>query len=213
MRRLMACGVIGSYLLMLGFGLFSHALGYKSTDHVGMYFLIWDMYCGWCGHEIRHHIIAKGESGQFYEVTPPPWGEFVPFGSAERHHYDGSASFTGAIVSHVLEHTDHEPITDVVLVEEAWSKKYNLPDSIYLSRYEEPKAKRSYFRSRLVLTPDGELRERNLDWTGWLSHQAVVDNPRLQKNMMAQPFLMSESFASPVIIQRVNHSTEDVPPE
>jgi len=207
MRRLIACAVIGTYLSMLAFGLFSHALGYKSTDHVGMYFLIWDMYCGWCGHEVRHHIIAEGESGQYYEVTPPPWGEFVPFGSAERHNYDGSASFTGTIAAHILEHTDHEPIAQLLLVEEAWSKKYNLPDSIYLSRYEEPKEKRTYFRPRLLMSPDGTIRERNLDWTGWLSNQAVVDNPRLQKNMLGQPFLMSDTFASPVTIQRANHET------
>ena len=66
MRRWMACGVIGTYLLVLVFGLFSHALGYKSTEHVGMYFLVWDMYCGWCGYEVRHHVIAQGESGQYY---------------------------------------------------------------------------------------------------------------------------------------------------
>ena len=105
MRRLIVCGVIGSYLLMLGFGLFSHALGYKSTSHVGMYFLVWDMYCGWGAYETRSHVIAVGESGQYYEITPPPWGEFVPFGSAERHTYDSSASFTGILTAHVLEHT------------------------------------------------------------------------------------------------------------
>jgi len=142
-------------------------------------------------------------------VTPSPWGEFVPFGSAARHHYDSSASFTGAIASHILEHTDHEPIAEIMLVEEAWSKKYNIPDSIYLSRYEEPKAKRSYFRPRILLTPDGEIRERNIDWTGWLAHQAVIDNPRLQKNIQEQPFLMSNSIASPMSIQQANHSTSD----
>ena len=97
MRRVMACGIIGTYLLMLVFGLFSHALGYKSTDHVGMYFLVWDMYCGWCGYEVRHHIVAQGESGQYYELSPPPWGDFVAFGAAGRHDYDCSASFTGTL--------------------------------------------------------------------------------------------------------------------
>lgn len=201
MRRVMACGVIGTYLLMLVFGLFSHALGYKSSDHVGMYFLVWDMYCGWCGYEVRHHIIAQGESGQYYELTPPPWGEFVAFGSAGRHDYDCSTSFTGTLTAHILDHTDHEPIHEVILVEEAWSKKYNLPDSIYQSRYEAPPVKRSYFRPRLVLSSDGTIRERYLDWTGWLAHQALVDNPRLQKDMAAQPFMILPG------VQQVNHST------
>ncbi len=213
MRRVMACGFIGTYLLMLGVGLFSHALGYKSTAHVGMYFLVWDMYCGWCGYEIRHHVIAQGESGQYYEVTPPPWGEFVPFGSANRHDYDGSASFTGAIAAHVLDHTDHEPISEVILVEEAWSKKYNMPDALYESRYEEPREQRSYFRPRLLLSADGTIRERYLDWTGWLSHQALADNPRLQRDIANRPFLMQEQFSSPQRARKVSHSTTQDPPD
>ncbi len=41
MRRGIVIGFIVCYLLVLGFGIFSHALGYKSTDHVGMYYIIW----------------------------------------------------------------------------------------------------------------------------------------------------------------------------
>ncbi len=201
MRRLMACGVISTYLLMLAIGLFSHALGYKPNGHVGMYFLVWDMYCGWCGYEIRHHVIAEGESGQYYEVTPPPWGEFVPYGSAGRQHYDSSAAFTGILASHILEHTDHEPITEVSLIEEAWSKKYNLPDSIYESRYEAPHEKHSYYRPRLLLSADGTVRERYLAWTSWLAHQAVMDNPRLQKDVTGRPFVVLQG------VQQVSHST------
>ncbi len=213
MRRWMATGVIGTYLLLLAFGLFSHTLGYKSSDHVGMYFWVWDMYCGWCGYEIRHHVIAEGASGQYYQITPPPWGEFVPFGSAERHHYDGAASFTGVMASHILEHTEHEPIVEVILVEEAWSKKYNLPDTIYLNRYEEPKVKRSYFRPRMLLSADGTIRERYYDWTGCLSYLAIADNPRLQRNMQERPFLMSNGFSSPGPVRPVSYSTTENPPE
>jgi hypothetical protein len=201
MRRWMAGGCIGTYLLILVFGLMSHALGYQTNSHVGMYFIVWDMYCGWCGYEVRHHIIAQGDSGQYYEVTPAPWGEFVPFGSAERHHYDGAASFTGTIAAHILDHTDHEPITEVSLIEEAWSKKYNLPESIYERRYETPREKQSYFRTRVLLSSDGTVRDRSYDWTSWLSHQAVIDNPRLQKDMAGRPFLTLPE------VQRVNYST------
>ncbi len=72
MRRGIVIGFIVCYLLVLGFGIFSHALGYKSTDHVGMYYLIWDMYCGWSGYEYRQHLVAQGVSGQQYELTPAP---------------------------------------------------------------------------------------------------------------------------------------------
>lgn len=206
MRRLLACLFIGIYLSALTFGLFSHTVGYQSGMHVGMYFFVWDMYCGWGGHEIRHHLIARGESGQYYELTPSPWGEFVPYGSAERHHYDGAARHTPRIAQHILDHTEHEPITQILLIEEAWSKKYNVPDALYEARHEEPKVKRSYFRPRLEISPEGKIVQRHLDWIGWLSHQSVIDNPRLQQNMMSHTFMTSESIANPGGVRQISHT-------
>lgn len=205
MRRIAACTVIVTYLAVLGFGLISHAVGFKSTDHVGMYFLIWDMYCGWSGYELRHHLVAEGASGQYYELTPVPWGEFTPFGSAPRTSYDNSASFTDAIARHVLEHTEHEEITQIILVEEAWSKKYNLPDTLWSRYYEEPKEPRSYYRTRAVLNSRGEFRERFLDWGGWLAYRSITDNPRLQQKMAGRPFLTTEQFG-PSSVRPVSHT-------
>ncbi len=205
MKRCAAGMVIATYLAVLGFGLVSHTIGYKSTDHVGMYFLIWDMYCGWGGYEVREHMIAEGVSGQYYELTPVPWGEFVPFGSAPRSSYDGTASFTGAIAKHVLAHTDHEEIAQVILVEEAWSKKYNLPEPLWAQLYEQPKEPRSYYRTRVVVSPEGEYLQRYLDWSGWLSYVAITDNPRLQQKMAERPFLTTEGFG-PSGVRPVSHS-------
>jgi hypothetical protein len=84
---------------------------------------------------------------------------------------------------------------------------------MYLAQNEVTKQPRSYFRSRSVMSPQGEYRKRTVDWANWLAHQAVVDNPRLQKKMQGQPFMTSDSFATPMRIQQVNHSTEDAPPE
>ena len=206
MRRWIAISVIVSYLSVLGFGIFSHALGYKSTDHVGMYYIIWDMYCGWCGYELRQHIVAEGVSGQYYELTPAPWSEFVPFGSAERHNYDGTTAFSWTLASHILNHTDHEEIAEIIVVEEAWSKKYNLPDDYYLARYEEPKHKRSYFRPRVVLAPDGQVRARAMDWNNFQGFLAVTDNPRLVRDMANQPYVLSDGMLSPVL--QTSHKTE-----
>lgn len=201
MRRGIVIGFIVCYLLVLGFGIFSHALGYKSTDHVGMYYIIWDMYCGWSGYEYRQHLVAQGVSGQQYELTPAPWGEFVPFGSTVRHNYDGSAVFTDTLASHILDHTEHEEIAHVWLIEEAWSKKYNLPDSVYEARYEEPKQKRSYYRTRLALAPDGKIIDRYLDWAGFQNYLAIADNPRLVRDMASQPFMTDDGMISPTIRQ------------
>lgn len=207
MRRWIAISVIVSYLSVLGFGIFSHALGYKSTQNVGMYYIIWDMYCGWCGYELRQHLVAEGVSGKYYELTPAPWTEFVPFGSADRHNYDGNAFFTWTLASHILDHTEHEEIAEIILVEEAWSKKYNLPDAYYQARYEEPKKKRSYYRQRVVLSPDGEVRMKVLDWCNFQGFLAVSDNPRLIRDMANQPYMMSDGMISPVI--QASHKTEN----
>ena len=192
MRRKIACGVIGAYLLTLGFGLFSHVLGYKSNTHVAMYFVVWDMYCGWCGYEVRHHIIAQGKSGEYYDLSPP-WGEFVPFGSAKRCYYDSNCLFTPQLALNVLDHTDHEEISLILRIEESWSKKYSLSDKHYLAQYEEPKVKRSYFRRRQLVSGQGTVTENYLNWTNWLANQALLDNPRLQQDMKAKPFLMPNS--------------------
>ncbi len=73
--------------------------------------------------------MAQGVSGQQYELTPVPGAsscrsvrpsaQLRRFGGLHRDHR-----------FHILDHTEHEEIAHVWLIEEAWSKKYNLPDEI-----------------------------------------------------------------------------------
>ncbi|MCA8999244.1 MAG: hypothetical protein KDA80_19785 [Planctomycetaceae bacterium] len=196
MKRRLINLFIAGYLGLLGYGLFTHFVGYKTYSHLGMYFLVWDMFCGWDTFENRHHLIAEGESGQYYDVSPP-WPELRPFGADRRFHYDHSAVYCGRIAANVLRQTEHEPIVRVLAVDEVWSKKYNLPDSLWERRYEEPREKRSYYYIRGIYETNGAVAQRHLDWTNHLSYQALIDNPRLREDISrSRPYLTSDSFSS-----------------
>ncbi len=81
MRRWLASGFIASYLAFLGWGIISHALKFHSVSHPIMYFAVWDMFCGWQAYESRVHIVAEGESGQMYQLSPPPGMSSPPLGT------------------------------------------------------------------------------------------------------------------------------------
>jgi hypothetical protein len=180
MKRLLAIGTIVAYLSVLGVGLGSHALNYKTGSHPSMYFIVWDMFCGWSAYEDRVHIIAQGESGKYYDLAPGPWGDYQPFGDLARHHYDPYLEHSGALAQVTLRHSEHEPIQQIFVVQETWAKKYNLPDELWASRYPEPKDKYSYFQMRKVLGPEGRTLASNPSWFDHQSSLNLSDNPRLR---------------------------------
>jgi hypothetical protein len=105
-----------------------------------MYYFVWDMFCGWSAYDSRMHIVAEGESQTFYRLTPAPWGEFQPFGSLGREHYDSFNGHGVNIGMNVLKHTQHEPMVRLFVIEESWAKKYNLPDAVWKTRYDGSKS-------------------------------------------------------------------------
>ena len=191
MRRWLACGFISTYLTTLAWGLVCHTLSFNQTAHPLMYYIVWDMFCGWGAYASHIHVIAEGESGKFYELTPPPWGEMRPYGSIGRQHYDSFLAHASTQAMNVLQHTRHEPITRMFVVESAWAKKYDLPDFVWNQTYNEPKDPAVYYRLRQELSSDGMALRRYSSWGenyAWLS---VVDNPRLKAEARAaQPFFM-----------------------
>lgn len=183
MKRSLSALFIAIYLGALVGGLLSHALGFHAHGHPVMYFLVWDMYSGWCAFETRQHVLAQGQSGQYYEVLPAPWGAFQPFGTVDRQHYDVRMNFVPQMAAFVLQHTEHEPILRIVIVEEAWCKKYNLSDDLWQQRYEEPRRPISYYHVRAVAEPDGRVTERTQQWPIILSNRCLMDNPRLMSDI------------------------------
>lgn len=180
MKRRLTHLTIVAYLGIIGFGLVSHMIGYRQHSNPAMYFIVWDMYAGWAAYETRLHILGEGESGAYYELSVPPWGEFRPYGDTPRRHYDVQALFTDKLAALTLRHTEHEPLRQIVLVEEAYSKKYNLPDALWTRRFAEPKEPHSYYHIRAVLAPDGRFLGRTLEWPSLLANYVIMDNPRLR---------------------------------
>lgn len=181
MKRLLAIGFIVGYLGVLNYGLICHVLNFRVGDHPLMYFIVWDMFCGWTAYDSRTHIIAEGESQKLYELTPPPWGELHPWGDLGRQHYDAFNNHTGRMGLNTLRHTRHEPITRLFVVEESWAKKYNIPEVAWQARYDEPREIQKYYRVRTVLMPDGMVVQNYTAWTEYQAALMLADNPRLQR--------------------------------
>ncbi len=182
MKRWLAMGTIAAYLGALLLGVASHALNFKHSSHPVMYFLVWDMFCGWSCYENRLHIIGEGESGRFYRLAPGPWGEFDPFGDISREHYDPFVNHAASVALNTLRHTDHEPMQRIYVVEENWAKKYNLSDELWAKRYDEPKDPHSYFHVRQILNERGEKLAQNPGWYDYQAGFCLSDNPRIWRD-------------------------------
>ena len=128
---------------------------------MGCVVTVWDMFCGWSGWSFRMHVIAEGESGQYYRLTPTPWGEFHAYSDLGREHYDSFHNFAWRIGVNCLRQTEHEPMTQMFLVEETWSKKFNLPEPLWSRLHEEPRDPHHYFHVDAIYLPDGKLVTRN----------------------------------------------------
>jgi hypothetical protein len=180
MKRILTVGFIVAYLGTLNYGVLCHMMGFGTAAHPLMYFIVWDMFCGYSAYDSRVYVIAEGENQKFYDLAAPPWGEFKPWGEQGRQHYDVLNNHTARIGFNTLRHTQHEPITRMFVIEENWAKKYNMPDGVWSARFDGPKDIKKYYRVRTILLPDGTVTENVGTWLNFQSVQMVNDNPRLQ---------------------------------
>jgi len=195
-RRWMTHVVIFIYLGWLGHGVFCHALQYRVAAHPLMYFTVWDMFCGWSGWSFRTHVVAEAESGQFYELTPTPWGEYHAYGNLSREHYDNFANHAHRIGLNCLKQTVHEPVTRMYVIEETWSKKFNLPDPLWKQIHDEPKQSKTYYNVNAVYQPDGTLLSLRPSFRE--SHQAswLAASLHGQKGRARQQMLLGSTFGN-----------------
>ena len=187
-RVWLAGSFIATYLSALGLGLFCHTFNWNTGLHPMMYYVVWDMFCGWGAYECRYHVIAEGVSGTHNQVLPGPWGDFQPFGDLGRHHYDVNGTISGKLAMNVLRHTSHEDITRIFIVEENWPKKFNMPDAQWAARWDVPKDPKRYFTLRHVITPEGVLLHTYDDFFAQQNSREVMSNPRLTAEVIrSQP--------------------------
>ncbi len=187
MKKSLAVAFVCTYLSVLSFGIFAHALSFMQGSHPAMYFIVWDMFCGWSAYSQRFHVIAEGESGEWYEAAPGPWGSFQPFGTLDRRHYDSFSAHLPNLAMNNLRHTAHEPITRVFVVEENWAKKYNMPEDVWQRQYGTVKPRDEqitrYHRVRRVHSGDGSPLHSYTPWHEYQVRVLVADNPRLISDM------------------------------
>jgi hypothetical protein len=183
---------ISTYLTALLFGIVAHAFDVQQGFHPMMYFLVWDMFCGWSGYEGRVQIVGEGESGKFYELAPAPWGEFDPYGYLARQHYDPDCKQGERLAQMTLKHTKHEPMVRLFIIEQEYPKKFNLPDAQYEAYYGKKKDYYTYCHTRFVVTPTGEVMKSLPTWFQYQSEMGQRDNPRLLSDARrSQPFVPS----------------------
>ncbi len=183
MKRWVSHSFIAIYLSVLVYGLACHALYFRINQHPAMYFVVWDMFCGWTAYETRLHVVGEGVSGRYYELAPGPWGEMQPFGDLDRRHHDHTRQHAHRIGLNTLRHTDHEPMARLLVIDEAWPRKYNLPDHLWRQRYPEPKDPVSYYQVEQIRTPTGQIVQQSPAWLVRLASDCVMDNPRLRADV------------------------------
>jgi hypothetical protein len=185
MKRWSTHAIIAVYLGILTMGVVVHAVQFREHSHPLKYFVIWDMFCGWSAWEQRTHILGEGESGEFYELAPGPWGSFSAYSeNLSRQHYDPFAEHMLRQAQNSLARTSHEPIRRILVVEESWAKKYNLPAHLAGKLTPTPTDKQSYIHIRDIFLPDGTSVEHRGAWLARQAQAALLDNPRLEQLTM-----------------------------
>lgn len=194
MKRWLIHLTIFSYLSCLAWGIFSHATFTKTNSSPAMYYIVWDMFCGWNAYSTRNHVIAQGESGKYYRLTPGPWREYQPYGYQERTHYDPVGIYTRKMALNTLKHTQHEPITRIFLIEESWAKKYNMPEKYWAAKYDEPKDEHRYCHAWQILDGDGTILQQSGKWISQQTQLSILSNPQLRMDSIRnRPFIAVKS--------------------
>ena len=207
-KKWLAATFICSYLSVLSFGVVSHTFGIGVSSHPAMYFIVWDMFCGWNAYSSRTHVISEGVSGDYYRLTPAPWGTFVPFGAVERQHYDSFNLFAGRLGVNALKNTEHEEMTRILVIEESWPKKFNIPDHIWNAAYDEPRDVYKYYRVRSELDPEGHVQGVQSSFLESQIARIMMENPQIRKDARKgrAPYIVNGPQGS-----RTQHSSDSSP--
>lgn len=189
MRRWVIGCFIATYVSALGLGIGCQTLRMGIAMHPAMYFLVWDMYCGWAAYNHRYRAIAEGVSGTYYDLNPAPWGSFRPYDRLDRLQYVLAMQNQALVTRHVAERTEHEPFARMFIIEESWAKQFDLPEYIWKAHNAIPRSPHYYTKVVLEQAGDGQIVNIHPQWLDFQNHIMVADNPRLQESIRAtRPF-------------------------
>lgn len=193
MRRWIVCSFIAAYVSALGFGIACQTVRMGTGMHPGMYFIVWDMYCGWTAYNHGYRAVAEGVSGTFYDLNPPPWGAFRPFNTLDRLQSITSSDNQARMTRLIARNTKHEPLARMFVVEEAWAKQYDLPEYIWKAHNAIERVPFRYTKIVLTQAGDGEIVEAQIPWLDSQAQLMLADNPRLEQEIRnSRPFFMVE---------------------
>ena len=192
-KKRCVCVVMVCYIGFLSWGSAAHAFKIGTGGNTISYWAVWDMFCGWSAWDTRTHIVAQGASGKYYEVKEP-WGEFHPFGSLSRIHYDHTNHLLPKHIRNILSRTKHEPIDQVYVVEEVWPKQYNMPPRLYQHYFDRENDKQSYFNLRAIFMEDGQTVTAYPTWDSKQRLSSIYDNPRLRRQASQASSLYSPLY-------------------
>ncbi len=189
MRRWIVGTFIATYISALGLGLGCLAIRTGIHMHPAMYFVVWDMYCGWSAYNHRYRAIAEGVSGTYYDLNPAPWGTFRPYDRLDRMQYLLANAKQAAAAQLVAERTEHEPLARMFIIEESWAKQFDLPEYIWKAHNAIPRVPHTYTKLCVEMAGNGEILKMHTNWLDFQHHVMLSDNPRLQQDMRTtRPF-------------------------
>lgn len=183
MRRWFVGCFIAAYVSALGFGITCHAVRMGVFIHPAMYFIVWDMYCGWSAYNHRHRVVAEGVSGTYYDLNPAPWGSFRPYDRLDRLQYMLDLDKQAKVAVQVANHTRHEPFSRMFIIEESWAKQFDLPDYIWKAHNAIRRSPHTYTKIAVEMSGNGEIMNIFPNWLETQGRQMVTDNPRLQQEI------------------------------
>ena len=179
--RLAVNSLIAGYLGSLAIGLALHAWQLPGHNTLPGYFVVWDMFCNWTGYENRVRFIGEGESGRHYDLLAADIHSPRLHGSEHRAHYDYSGRHTPLVASRVAERSRHEPLTRIFVMEESWSKQFNLSPRLYEQTHGCRQPDRVVHRHlRGILAPNGRVLQTQASWFVCQQQEAMLANPALQ---------------------------------
>lgn len=151
MRRAAVILVCVTYVaISLAFGV-RHLLG-DSSSHPTAYFFTWDMFPGYATESSRRSMLGATESGRHVRLLPAAnhhfrWGIHgnVQRIDVDRRPRNSLPQLTVQKDAYNKQHPE-DPIINVVIADQYWPAKFNLPDDIYESHYGQPNPHRKYWR-------------------------------------------------------------------
>lgn len=189
MRRWMAGSFIAAYVSALCFGIACQTVRMGTAMHPCMYFIVWDMYCGWTAYNHGYRAVAEGVSGQFYDLNPPPWGAFRPFNTLDRYQSLTDPAKQARMNLLIANNTKHEPLARMFVIEEAWAKQFDLPEYIWKAHNAIARDPYRYTKVVLEQSGNGAIAQIGKPWLDGQSQAMLGDNPRLQQEIQnSRPF-------------------------